>query len=186
MAGSRCWSTLRRSRLHALPAAYSDHKSDHHWDHDCLVRGIAALGCFRAAELAFEATLLGRLGAAALALGAALLGSFRAAAALLGSFRVAAALLGGLCAAPALEAATFDSAAFLAPAALAALLGIALSFATPGLLFGIAPVAGRAFALFSAVVAFERDAALLFGRELGVSAATLCMPRQPRAASRPS
>jgi hypothetical protein len=67
----------------------------------------------------------------------------------------------------------------LAPAAFALLLGIALSFATPGLLFGIA-VAARA-ALLS-VVAFERDAAMLFGRELGVSAAALCIPTQPKAA----
>ena len=158
-----------------------------------MVRAIAALGTFRSAELAVEARLLGRLGAE-LALGAALLGSFCAAApgpeaatfdsaAFLAAAKLVA-LLGGFCAEATPEAATFDSAAFLAPAAFAGLLGIALSFATVALPFGIALAAARAVAaaLPAGVVAFEREAAMLFGREFGVSAATLCMPTEPRAA----
>lgn len=174
MAGSRCWSTPRRPRLNALPAAYSDHKSDHQLDHDCLVRALAALGSFRAAELAFEATLLGRFGAAELALGAALLGSFCAAAPLPEAATFdsaaclapeAAALLGGFCAAALRpEAATFDSAACLAPATFTALLGIALSLAATALLLDIALAAARAFAAALPDPArFARAAAMLFG-----------------------
>jgi hypothetical protein len=136
--------------------------------------------------LAFEATLLGKLGATERALGASLLGSFRAAAALLGGFCAAALLpeaatcesaaclapatfaplLGGFCAAtPLPEAATFDSAACLAPATFAASFGIALNFmTTAALLFGIALAAARAIAgLPAGVVAFEREAAMLSG-----------------------
>ena len=119
-----------------------------------MVRAIAALGTFRSAELAVEARLLGRLGAE-LALGAALLGSFCAAAPLPEAATFdsaaclapeAAALLGGFCAAALRpEAATFDSAACLAPA-FAVLLGIALSFTATALLLDIALAAARAFA----------------------------------------
>jgi len=71
-----------------------------------------------------------------------------------------APLLGDFCAAaPVPVAATFDKAAFLAPA-LAVLLGIALSFAATALLLGIAPAFA---ALLGGVVTFEREAAMLLG-----------------------
>jgi hypothetical protein len=113
----------------------------------------------------------------------AALGSFRAAAALLGGFCAAApvpeaatfdsaaflapatfvALLGGFCAAaPGPAAATFDSAAFLAPATFAALFGSAPRFVAA---LGIALGAARAFAatLLAGTAAVARNAALLFG-----------------------
>jgi hypothetical protein len=60
------------------------------------------------------------------------------------------------------EAATFDSAAFLAPAAFTALLGIALCFvAALGIALGAAPT--FAATLLAGIAVVARNAALLFG-----------------------